>query len=216
MITISIVIFAVQDSALVFLTERAPDSSIIKLPELQLQSALDLDHQIDKYLVRLFPDTPIYRKQIRAFSVSESIQAQTTIRIGYYAMVQANHLAQPFEETHTWIPLKNNQLLNPLDLEILQAAHRRLLAKMSSQLAGFELIPEQFTLKQLQELYETILGHTLDKRNFRRKILRFDVIRETGKHLHPWNESGKAPMLYRLERQQYDSVRNAGGNFNLS
>jgi len=97
----------------------------------------------------------------------------------------------------------------------VQAAHRRLLAKMSSQLAGFELLPEKFTLKQLQELYEACLGHELDKRNFRRKILSQDVILETGEHLSPWEESGKAPMLYRLDRQKYDQLKTEGQKFEI-
>lgn len=59
-------------------------------------------------------------------------------------------------------------------------------------------------------MYEAVLGHSLDKRNFRRKVLRHQVIQETGEFQSPWLESGKAPMLYTLDRETYDRNRSLG------
>ncbi len=216
MISISIVVFSIKDGTLVYLSKSATTSGKLELPRLSLPLAVQLDLQTDQWLTQLFQDTRFYRKQIRAFVTPENQNPDTTVFIGYYAMTIAQALAQKATEKFQWTIFKRNSDLPEPDREILQAAHRRLLAKMSSQLAGFEMISENFTLKQLQELYEIILGHELDKRNFRRKILRFEVIQETGSHQQPWNESGKAPMLYKLDREKYDSFRAAGGTYSLS
>jgi 8-oxo-dGTP diphosphatase len=99
--------------------------------------------------------------------------------------------------------------------KIIAAANRRVLAKMSTQLAGLEMLPEFFTLKQVQEMYEAALGHSLDKRNFRRKILAQEVVKETGQLLSPWEESGKAPMLYTLDKASYYKMKAEGHKFEL-
>jgi 8-oxo-dGTP diphosphatase len=86
---------------------------------------------------------------------------------------------------------------------------------MTTQLTGFELLPEEFTLSQLQNLYEGILGLSLDKRNFRRKVLSHDVIIDLNKPLQPYEGSGKAPMLHKLDRKKYDKLKAEGYRFEL-
>ena len=60
--------------------------------------------------------------------------------------------------------------------EILETAIERLKGKVRYQPIGFELLPPKFTLSQLQHLYEAVLGTELDKRNFRKKVLSFDLL----------------------------------------
>jgi 8-oxo-dGTP diphosphatase len=69
---------------------------------------------------------------------------------------------------------------------------------------GFELLPERFTLAQLQGLYEAILGRPLDKRNFRKKLLAFDFLVP----LDDYSGGAHRPArLHRFDRAKYDSTR---------
>ena len=63
---------------------------------------------------------------------------------------------------------------------ILEYALQRLRWKLEWTALGFLLLPKEFTLSELQKVYETVLSEPLDKRNFRRKILSADVLEETG------------------------------------
>lgn len=108
------------------------------------------------------------------------------ISVAYYALVNlGEHPVQAASDARKvqWFEL---EALPPLAFDhrqILTVAVDRLRAKVRYQPIGFELLPEQFTLTQLQQLYETILGvkEPLNKRNFRTRILRMGVLREVGR-----------------------------------
>ncbi len=87
---------------------------------------------------------------------------------------------------------------------ILQVAIRRLRAKVRYQPIGFELLPEKFTLSQLQKLYETILGvDELNKRNFRTRILKMGVLQEVGKQEGVAHRPAK---LYSFDKDKYEQL----------
>jgi 8-oxo-dGTP diphosphatase len=75
------------------------------------------------------------------------------------------------------------------------------------------LLPPQFTLTQLQRLYETILAKPLDKRNFRKKILSMDLLVET----EQWEEgvAHRAARFYRFDRKKYQRLAKQGFSFDL-
>ena len=78
---------------------------------------------------------------------------------------------------------------------------------------GFELLPPKFTLTQLQELYEAILGYPLDKRNFRKKLLKMDLLIAL-----PEKQVGvphRAPRLYRFDSARYEALTQRGFVFDL-
>ncbi len=95
--------------------------------------------------------------------------------------------------------------------EIVTSAHERLRGKVRYAPIGFELLPQRFSLTQLQRLYEIILGTALDKRNFRKKILAMDLLVETDEV-----EQGvrhRAARLYRFDRRKYDRLTKQGFEF---
>jgi len=78
----------------------------------------------------------------------------------------------------------------------LDCAHRRLVDKLDYSTIAFQFMPKEFTLPELQLVYELILDEPLDKRNFRKRILSLDVVKETGEKR---KEGAHRPaMLYRL------------------
>ncbi|MCO6487162.1 MAG: NUDIX hydrolase [Phaeodactylibacter sp.] len=88
--------------------------------------------------------------------------------------------------------------------DILRVAVARLRAKVRYQPIGFELLPEKFTLSQLQKLYETILGvEELNKRNFRTRILKMGVLKEVGKQEGVAHRPAK---LYCFDKEKYEQM----------
>jgi 8-oxo-dGTP diphosphatase len=107
------------------------------------------------------------------------------ITVAYFALVPASavqpHPGDDAAETRWWSLYD----LPPLAFDhaaILAYALTRLRYKLEYTAVGFELLPEAFTLSELQAAYEIILGEKLDKRNFRRKIMSAGVIEETGEY----------------------------------
>ncbi|MGD1898548.1 MAG: hypothetical protein ACFB16_16525 [Phormidesmis sp.] len=97
--------------------------------------------------------------------------------------------------------------------EILDCAIARLRNKIRYEPVGFELLPTQFTLSQLQSLYEQILERTLDKRNFRKKLLKMNLLTDTG--LKEKDVSHRAAKLYEFDTRKYQSLKQTGFSFEL-
>jgi 8-oxo-dGTP diphosphatase len=88
--------------------------------------------------------------------------------------------------------------------EIVKYALRRLRYKLEYTAVGFELLPENFTLTELQQTYEIILGEELDKRNFRRRILQAGIIEATA---HKRSGEGRPARLYRYRDDAVAEVK---------
>lgn len=88
--------------------------------------------------------------------------------------------------------------------QIIDAAKKRLAAKVRYQPIGFELLPGEFTLGQLQQLYETVLNvEAFNKRNFRTRILRTGILEEVGRQK---NVAHRPAVLYRFNEEAYKKL----------
>ena len=96
---------------------------------------------------------------------------------------------------------------------ILEVAHQRLRGKVRYQPIGFELLPQKFTLRQLQHLYEVVLDRELDKRNFRKKILGMDILQELDEV--ETDVAHRAARLYRFDKRAYKAMTTKGFNFEI-
>jgi len=85
--------------------------------------------------------------------------------------------------------------------------------KVRYQPIGFELPPDKFTLRQLQHLYEVILDRELDKRNFRKKVLGMEIVKET-KEIEK-DVAHRAARLFRFDKRRYDKLTKQGFNFEI-
>jgi 8-oxo-dGTP diphosphatase len=97
-------------------------------------------------------------------------------------------------------------------IEIVRIAIARLQAKVRYAPIGFNLLPSTFTLSDLQRLYETVLQRSLDKRNFRRRILAMGILAEAGQQR---DVPHRAAALYRFDARTYDRAVRQGFNFEL-
>lgn len=130
---------------------------------------------------------------------------QRFITVGYYALVDYTNVKtlQPDEisEKCEWVSLQSLPELILDHAEIIEEAHLRLKKELNYQPIGMNLLPEKFTMPELQALYETLLGKQLDRRNFRRKMLSYDILIQTDERRK--GGAHKAPLLYKFDQEKY-------------
>lgn len=136
---------------------------------------------------------------------------QRFISIGFYALVdfsKAVPAPDSFSEVAIWQSLdKIGNLIIDHNL-ILQKALHTLRLQLNYQPIGYNLLPDKFTMPELQKLYETILGKKLDRRNFQRKLLSFGILTK----LNETKKGGahKAPFLYEFNPENYKTALENG------
>ncbi|MFD2288803.1 NUDIX domain-containing protein [Pedobacter petrophilus] len=129
---------------------------------------------------------------------------QRFITIGYYALVdhtQVNPQPDIFSDRCEWVPVDPIPEM-VMDHEIiLKKALDTLREHISHKPIGYSLLPETFTLPELQALYEAILGEKLNRGNFYRKIMRYDILIK----LDEQRKGGayKSPNLYKFDEEKY-------------
>ena len=120
---------------------------------------------------------PLHYEQLHAFSDPDRDPRGRYITVAYCTLVRSEDLPEQLpkasddEVEASWLPAYE---LPPLALDhdhILSFALQRLRSKLEYTTIGFQLLPDEFTLSELQEFYEAILNRRLDKRNFRKKLL---------------------------------------------
>jgi 8-oxo-dGTP diphosphatase len=124
--------------------------------------------------------TDVFLEQLYTFS---DLDGRGSIAVAYFALVDvsATHLATRKEWLPAWFPIAD---LPPLAFEnerVIDYALRRLRAKLDYSNVAYSLLPEEFSLSQLQSTYEAILSRRLDKRNFRKRIVSLDIVEPTGR-----------------------------------
>lgn len=133
------------------------------------------------------------------------------ITVGFYALVDySNVVPAPdvFSLSCEWKEIGQTGPLIMDHFEILQKALETLRLQLSYQPIGLNLLPEKFTMPELQRLYETLLGKKLDRRNFQRKVESFHILvnlKERKKGV-----PHKAPFLYRFDLENYKKALKEG------
>lgn len=155
----------------------------------------------------------IYMEEIQTYGDIDRDPAGRVISVAYYALIPAHKYSEEYSRQYgaTWVSLENLPSLIMDHDKMVEKGLRRLQRRASSQPIGFELLPGEFTIPQLQALYEAIYQSKLDKRNFRKKILSMDVLiklEEKDK-----TSSRKGAFLYRFDKARYKILVEAGYNF---
>ena len=131
------------------------------------------------------------------------------ITIAYYALVQKGEVAGADDaaEAH-WFPINEIPALAFDHDRILRVALKTLKEKIHFQPIGFELLPDVFTMPQLQYLYECILGVKFDRRNFANKILKLGLLSEVDDGSE--RKGTRNPIKYRFNADEYKRMKNNG------
>lgn len=197
-ISVDCVIFGFDLNQLkVLVIERSISDSekqILTLPGDLIYEGENLDIAANRVLFELTGLQTIFLEQVGAFGDTDRLNKEAdkkwlravreepdarVITIAYFSLVNIHEYApqaSSFAKSAAWIPLNEIDELAFDHSDILQTALKKLKNKIRIQPVGFNLLPEKFTLSQLQKLYEAILGRELDKRNFRRKMLKLQLV----------------------------------------
>jgi 8-oxo-dGTP diphosphatase len=158
----------------------------------------------------------VFLEQLYTFGVVDRDPRERVVSVAHYALVKlSDHRAKAATDAANaqWFPVSKLPKLAFDHTEILRTALARLQGKVRYQPIGFELLPEKFTLSQLQHLYEAVLETELDKRNFRKKVLSFGLLvplKETqmvGRH--------RPAQLFKFDVDKYKKLRKRGFNFEV-
>lgn len=216
-VTVDCAVFGLDEGDLaLMLIRRAGDPFAGRwaLPGGFVHASESLDEAARRELVEETGIDELYLEQLYTFGAPDRDPRGRVITVAYFALV--NRVDHPYRAASDaaeagWFGVRE---LPPLAFdhdEIVGRALDRLRAKVRYAPVGFELLPECFTLTQLQNLYETILEQPLDKRNFRKKVLSLGLLEATGER-----ETGvahRAAQLYRFDRRKYDELAERGFEF---
>jgi len=133
------------------------------------------------------------------------------VSLGYYALVDFNEVRPMIDrpnESCEWFDIHEIPALLFDHKDILKTALETLQLHLNYHPVGYNLLPEKFTMPELQSLYETILDKKLDRRNFQRKILSFGILRRLKEKRK--GVAHKAPFLYSFDLRKYNKALKEG------
>lgn len=218
-LTVDCVVFGIHEEKLqILIIQRAldPFRSNWALPG----GFVRIDETIDEAAIRELKEETglknIFLEQLYTFGQIDRDPRERVISVAYYALVNMkNHSIQASTDAEKaiWHNVRELPKLAFDHNKIVNVALTRLKGKVRYQPIGFELLPSKFTLTQLQRLYEIILERDLDKRNFRKKILQFDILDPTKEFEE--NVAHRAARLYQFNKLKYKKMVKQGFSFDL-
>ena len=147
------------------------------------------DETLDQAAVRVLSEKAnlnnIFLEQLYTFGDLKRDVRKRSVSVAYFALVshpeKLKIATQDYYRGIEWYALDNLPDLAFGHQQIITTAHKRLKGKLTYSNIAYSLMPKEFTLTQLQRVYEIILGRKLDKRNFRKKISSLDILEELDK-----------------------------------
>lgn len=158
----------------------------------------------------------VYIEQLYTFSSLNRDPRGRVLSVAFFALVNLEKhtlKAGTDAEEAEWFSVNKLPALAFDHKVIVKTAVERLRGKVRYQPIGFELLPDEFTFSDLQNLYETILESPLDKRNFRKKIESYGLLIETGDKRK--GKPNRAAKLYLFDRKRYIELVKNGFMFEL-
>ncbi len=192
-VAVLVVIFTVVDGALqVLLIERSapPADGQWAIPGGALMHGETLEQAAVRKLAEETGVTDLFLEQLYTFGDLDSSTTDGSVGVTWFALVDPARvrLAQRTAWRPQWWSLNEIPPLAFANERVIDVARTRLINKLQYTDAAYSLLPPTFTMRELQDVYEAILGRPLDKRNFRRRLLATDFItataeqRQDGRH----------------------------------
>src|SRR5262245_13597785 len=213
-LAVDVVVFALDDEDLqVMLIERdlPPFAGRWALPGGFVRVEETLDAAAARELREESGLEGIFLEQLYTFGDLTRDPRERVVTVAYYALVNlAGHdvRAGTDAQNAAWFPVNELPDLAFDHGRIVEAALARLRGKVRYQPLGFELLSERFTLRQLQHLYEIVLGRPLDKRNFRKKVLGMGILKDT-REIEK-DVAHRAARLFRFDERAYERLKRRG------
>jgi len=199
-VTVDIVLLTIRDRQLqLLLIKRSatPFANRYALPGGFVKESESLDAAAVRELREETGVDKVYLEQLYTFGDPRRDPRGRVITVAYYALVPHTQSLRAGSDASdaAWFPVTRLPSLAFDHRKIVEYAHLRIRNKLDYTNVGFELLPAKFTLTDLQLVHEAILGETLDKRNFRKRITQKAIV----KPVEEWAQTGRRPaQLYRF------------------
>jgi hypothetical protein len=222
-LSIDCVIFGFHDALLKVLVVKMKEKNLWALPGGYILKTENIKEAANRILQQRTGANNIYLQQFRVFSDLNRSEGffeefentiwnkQRFLSVGFYALVDfstVNIVVDTFSDACEWKSIEELPELMMDHRSIFDKALLTLRKELNYKPIGFNLLPEKFTMPELQKLYEIILGKKLNRGNFFRKMLRYDILikldesRKGGAH--------KAPDLYKFDVEKYQTALKDG------
>jgi 8-oxo-dGTP diphosphatase len=200
---VRVVVFSIANDALQVLLNPVPGG--LELPGIQVELDESLEDAAGRAIASQVDSRKTYLEQLYTYGDPERIIHPRMVSVVYFALIASDAVKKGTQPaTGVWVPVVSLSTLAHDHSGIVAYALRRLRYKLEYSAVGFQLLPNEFTLSELQHTYEIILGEKLDKRNFRRRILEATIIEETN---HQRSGEGRPARLYRYRPDAVAEVK---------
>ena len=210
--SIDCVIFGFEAGELkILLIERNEDpfKGGLALPGYIVEQEEGLDDAAERILYELTGLRDLHMQQFHTFGEVNRHPQGRVITVAYYALIRLTGQKEVRPITQVarkafWHPVNELPKLAFDHSEIFKTGFNKIRRRLNYQPIAFELLPEKFTLTQLQSLYEAVLSKKLDKRNFRKKMLSYGFLKELDEKQK--GVSYRAAKLYKFDRRKYAKI----------
>lgn len=214
LVALDSIIFGFDGNLLkVLLVKRGPNPNVDtwSLMGGWLSPSENLEQSAERILYELTGLKGVYLEQLYTFGDVNRDPIDRTVSVAYFALIKIEDSKIPQVHYAHWFPVSEmpNDLLFD-HRQMIDLAIQKLRYKAALHPLGFELLPEKFTIPQLQKLYEAIFQTTFDKRNFSRKILSTHLL---VKLEEKQKSSKKGAYLYQVNEEKYKTFSNSFLNF---
>jgi 8-oxo-dGTP diphosphatase len=176
----------------------------------------DLDEFAKDLLFQVTGLDNVYLQQTHAFGSTQRVPYTRVITIGYYALINPTYYnlkQSKLSKALQWFNLNDLPALCFDHQEIIQKALEKLRNEVMYHPVGFHLLPERFSLSEIQNLYEVILNKKMDTRNFRKKLANMGLLIDSG--LKQENVAHRAAKLYQFDIEVYQKLKKEGLHFRI-
>ncbi|GAA0879604.1 NUDIX domain-containing protein [Algoriphagus jejuensis] len=211
------IIFGIQETKLkllVFKREVEPFAGCLSLLGRFVKVEESVSEAAERILFELTGLENIYMEQLHCFGRFDRDPGGRVVAIAYWSLIRVdqNHLEFNVRSHETkWISIDRISELVLDHGEMAELAIANLREKARFRPIGFELLPEEFTLRQLLMVYEAILDHPIDSRNFRKKLLNSGLLIPLTKK--DKSTSKKGSFLYKFNQETYQKLSQEGYSF---
>ncbi|MEQ8471780.1 MAG: NUDIX domain-containing protein [Marinoscillum sp.] len=176
----------------------------------------NLSDAAERVLEKFTGLTNVFLEQLTAYGKADRDPGGRVVSVLYWSLVKLDDLHRDIANSHgaSWFGLDELPDLVLDHGEMVRLGVSKLVENAKTHPIGFELLPEEFTLPQLKQLYDAIYGKSIDDRNFRKKILSTNLLIKTDKK--DKSTSKKGAFVYRFNTEKYEELNEQGYHLDLS
>lgn len=209
----TVVLYGFEDGKLKVYIQKInknPYAGAWSFPGKLIHADESLEDASESLLTEVIGNRDVYLEQLNAFGRIYRHPVGRVIDVAFYSLInmQTDIKAMRTEKENKWCPVGEIPQLAYDHNEIFDLARMRLRRRLVNRPIGFKLLPKEFTLTDLQQLYEQILGHELDKRNFRKKVTKLNILLPQGHE--ETDNPGRKPRLYSFNEKRYNHYMEQG------